>query len=225
MNNDAWATTLVKSFYGRKRTPPSKIVHQLNTVSAESWAAADVRVREFFNKLYNTHGATACEELLAHTQGYPLLRTILYSLLGHRYFDDGNVSGMRAAYQQSLDAAERVPHYDVHTNGDKWRFSTNFYWARHDADQTIKEQCLVRIMSISIKNFHHELVTTKFIRALQWLMKNSKATDAIEKGKKSMAQFLKDGRISQATYDEAFSSFPQFEEAQRGKHDFKVGNP
>lgn len=217
--------TLVKSFYGRKRIPPSKIVHKLNTISAESWAAADIRVREFFNKLYKAHGAKACEELVQYTQDYPLLRTILYSMLGHRYFDDGNIPSMRAAYFLSLEAAKKVPHYNVHANGPKWAFSTNFYWARHETELSTKEACLVRIMSIPTGFFHRELITTKWIRALQWLIKNSKAVEAIKKGKESMKDFLKDGRITQAEYNAAFTSFPKFEEAEPGIHDFNVGNP
>lgn len=217
--------TLVKSFYGRKRIPPSKIVHKLNTISTESWAAADVRVREFFNKLYSVHGTKACEELVQYTKDYPLLRTILYSMLGHRYFDSGNIPSMRAAYWLSLEAAKKVPHYNVHTNGHKWAFSTNFYWARHETELSTKEACLVRIMSIPIENFHRELIITKFIRALQWLMKNSKAVEAIEKGKASLKQFQRDGRITKAEYDAALTSFPKFEEAEPGTHDFNVGNP
>jgi hypothetical protein len=223
--SDQWSDDLIKSLIGRKHLDSRKAIEQLNKASAEPWAAASYKVRLFFNKLYDQQGIDACVDLLLYTKEYPLLRTVLFSLLGHRHFDDGNVPGMRAAYRQSLDAAEHVPHYDVHTNRDKWCFSTNFYWARHDPDNTIKEQCLVRAMAIPIKNFHHELVTTKFIRALQWLIKNTQATEAITHGKSSMAQFLKDGRISQTIYDKAFTSIPQFCDAERGKHDFKIGNP
>ena len=146
-------------------------------------------------------------------------------MLGHRYFDSGDIPRMRAAYTLSLTAAKKVPHYNVHANGQKWIFSTNFYWARHETDFTIKEACLVRIMSIPTENFHRELIVTKYIRALQWLIKNSKAVEAIEKGKASMKQFQQDGRITKEEYDAAFMSFPKFEEAEPGTHDFKVGNP
>jgi hypothetical protein len=222
---DQWADGLVVSFYGQKRVSPNKIIQKLNASSNEQWAAADYKVRMFFNKLYNKHGIKACEELCSYTNEFPLLRTILYSMLGHRYFDDGNLESMRTAYQESLKSANNIPYYAVHTNAEKWKFSTNFYWARHDHDNIIKEQCLIRIMSIPIKNFHHELIQTKFIRGLQWLMKNTNATEAIEKGKTSMKQFLKDGRITKEMYDQAFTTFPNFVESKPDTHDFEIGNP
>lgn len=219
---DEWIDGLVLSF---NRIKIDVIVKKLNTASAEQWAAAGFRVRQFFNALYETYGIEACEELLEHTMQYPLLRTVLYSILGHRYFDNNQIEKMRVAYSESLKAANNVPYYAVHTNASKWKFSTNFYWARHDPDPIIKEQCLVRIMDIPTKDWHHELIQTKFIRGLQWLIKNTNATEAINKGKALMSVFLKDGRITKEMYDKAFTTFPNFVESKPDTHDFEIGNP
>jgi hypothetical protein len=221
---DEWSDNLVESFYGKRRGDPSRIIKKLNTATDEVWAAAGYKVRMFFNKLYDKYGIIACEELLTHTKDYPLLRTILYSMLGHRHFDEGNIEKMRDAYRESLKTADKIPFYNVHTNADKWRFSTNFYWARNDSDYTIKEECLVRAMSISTTYFHRELITTKFIRGYQWLVKNTKATEAIEKAKASIKQFIKDKRITQEDYD-TISKTIVFADTKPGVHEFVLGNP
>jgi len=219
---DEWVDGLVLSF---NKIKTDVVVRKLNNINTESWAATDIRVRQFFNKLYEVHGIEACEKLVQYTTQYPLLRTILYSMIGHRYFDDNQIEKMRLAYQESLKAAENIPYYAVHANANKWKFSTNFYWARHDPDPIIKEQCLIRIMDIPTENWHHELIQTKFIRGLQWLIKNSNATEAINKGKASMATFLADGRITKEIYDRTFTKFPKFIDTKPGVHDFEIGNP
>lgn len=229
LSDSEWISGLLKETYSKKLFP--KVVRKLNSASDEPWAAADYRIRTFFNELYKTRGIEICHELCTYTEGYPLLKTILYSMLGHRYFDCGNIDAMRKAYGASLDAAKNVPKMDIHTNAEKWKFSTYFYWARHDPDMIIKESCLIEAMYIPTTYFHRELIITKFMRSLQWLIsiylpdKNGNlAEDSIELGMKSLREFLKDGRITKEEF-ESINNIPKFIDTKPGTHDLKVGNP
>lgn len=224
LSDNEWMTGLLKETYSKKLFP--KIARKLNVVSDEPWAAADYRIRTFFNELYKTRGIEICAELCTYTEGYPLLKTILYSMLGHRYFDCGNIDAMRKAYGISLDAVKDVPKMDIHTNAEKWKFSTYFYWARHDPDMTFKEGCLLEAMHIPTTHFHRELIITKFMRSLQWLMTlgSDLARNSVELGMKSLKEFLKDGRITKEEF-ESIVNIPKFVDTKPGTHDLKVGNP
>lgn len=211
------------SLYDRRKY--DEIVKYL-VKGTEPWAPAAYSVRLFFDVIFLERGIKACETLCAWSSYNPLLQTVLYSMLGHRYFDVGDVEKMRAAYKTSLEAADKCPHLNVHTNAQKWIFSTYFYWARHDSDIEIKKSCLHKAMFVPPAYFHPELIRGKFVRAFQWLRRNNPSdTEAIAAGMASMEQFRRDGRLSFIEYNMALDVDIKFSPAIPGAHDIIAGDP
>lgn len=211
------------SLYDRKKF---KDIVQYLAKGTEPWAPAAYSVRLFFDILFLERGIEACETICTWSNIDPLLQTVLYSMIGHRYFDIGNVDKMRGAYKTSIGAASKVPPLNVHTDANKWIFSTYFYWARHDSDIEIKKSCLQKAMLVQSCNFHSELIRGKFVRAYQWILTNNpNDTKALAAGKASLEQFAKDRRLSLIEFNMALDGKIKFMPAIPGSHDAMVGDP
>jgi hypothetical protein len=149
-----------------------------------------------FKHLYNINGIKACSRLCSQLIE-PNLILLHYSMLGHRYYDQRMIKKMEKAYKRVIDTFEHCMIHEPHRlnafskkGPNKWYISTLFYWARHVQDIETKRWCLIKLIKLArLDELYPEAVSTKYIRALEWLKCFADVPDIIDLGRNKLMAY------------------------------------